>query len=180
MAKKGMQLKYKTKKRERNKVNEEVTTTDSIKSFGKTLIGVVIFLGLMYLMGIGFQKLGAFDIGYTAPTKDATEISYEFIPASTVFNRSDSVYYVLFDNYKNSFSNYNYIEKLIEKETKTAVYKVDMSKKDNAKVIGEKANPKATKYSELSIDDVTLIKITKGKITLYLSGSEKIEEYLSK
>ena len=178
MAKKSMQLKYKPKKRERNKF-EENQNNDAM-SFVKTLVGVVIFLGLMYLMGLGFQKLGVFDNGYTAPTKEATTFSYDFIPASTVFNRTDNTYYVLFDNYKDSFSNNGYIEKLLEKETKISVYKVDMSIKENERVKGEKANPKATKFSELSINDITLIKINNGKIALYLTGSEKIEEYLSK
>ena len=180
MAKKSMQLKYKPKKRERNKANEGITAEDNIKSICKTFIGVLVFLGLMYLMGLGFQKLGAFDIGYTAPSKEAATISYEYIPASTVFNRKDNTYYVLFDNYKNNFTNDSYINKLLEKETKTAVYKVDMSVKENQKVMGEKSNPKASKYSELSISDVTLVKIVNGRITTYLSGTEKIEEYLNK
>ena len=180
MAKKGMHLKYQQKKRERNKNHEELTTEDSIKSFIKTFVGVLIFLGLMYLMGLGFQKLGAFDVGYNPPSKEATTFDYEYIPASTVFNRSDNTYYVLFDNYKSDFTSDSYINKLLEKETKTAVYKVDMSKKENERIKGEKANPKASKYSELSIDNITLIKITNGRISTYLSGSDKIEEYLNK
>ena len=179
MAKKGMQLKYKPKKRERNK-NVEQNQDDSVKSFIKTLVGVIVFLGLMYLMGFGLQKLGVFDAGYTAPTKEATKFSYEYIPASTVFNRSDNTYYVLFDNYKSSFTSDSYINSLIDKETKTAVYKVDMSIEENARIKGEKANPKATKFNELSINDITLIKITNGRISMYLSGIDKIEEYLVK
>lgn len=178
MAKKSMQLKYKPKKRERNKANEEITTEDNIKSICKTFIGVLVFLGLMYLMGLGFQKLGAFDIGYTAPSKEAATISYEYIPVSTVFNRSDKEYFVLFDNYESSITSDSYINQLISNDKSHVYYKVDMSLKENAKVKGETANKNASNVSELSINDITLIKITNGKITMYLTGSESIEDYL--
>ena len=55
-----------------------------------------------------------------------------------------------------------------------------MSIKENAKYKGETANKKATKVSELSINDITLIKISNGKITTYLVGNEEIEGYFNK
>ena len=177
MAKKSMQIKYKSKKRERNKNKEEETEVASIMSFGKTLLGVVIFLGLMYACSFGMQKLGVFEAGYTEPTKEETTFSYEYIPVSTVFTRSEKTYFVLFDNYKDNYSSDSYVNSLLSK-SKIRSYKVDMSLKENQVVKSEKSNNKATKSSELQINDITLIKISNGRIADYIVGSEKIEEFL--
>ena len=88
MAKNKMQIKYKTQKRVRNKDKKEETTEDTIKSFGYTLLGVFIFMGVCYLIVLGMKSLGVFDAGYTAPVKENTEFDYEFIPIGTVFNSS--------------------------------------------------------------------------------------------
>ncbi len=177
MAKNKMQIKYKSQKRERNKNNIEVSSVDSAKSFGKTLIGVVVFLGVMYLCVFGMQKLGIFEKGYTKPTKEETTFSYEYIKIGTVFNRSDKTYYVLFDNYKNNYTNDAYINTLLSKSS-IPVYKVDMNVKENQSAKGNEPNRKATKPSELSINDITLIKINNGKITDYVVSRDSIEEYL--
>ena len=91
MAKKGMQIKYKSKKRERNKNNVEVNKIDSVKSFSKTLIGVIIFLGVMYLCAFGMQKLGVFEAGYTTPSKEETKSSIESDIASNQNTLNDIV-----------------------------------------------------------------------------------------
>ena len=179
MAKKGMTLRYKPRKRQRNKYNPTMSTDDSIKSFGKTCLYVFLFLGLMALMVFGMKKMGTFDRGYTAPEKEETAFDYVNISIGTVFNRSDKAYYVLFDDYGTNLSSDVYISTLLE-DVDIPVYKVDMSKEVNAKYKGEEANKKATNSNELSINDITLIRIVNGKIANYIIGSEAIEEYLSK
>ena len=64
MAKKNMQMRYKSKKRERNKI--EVTKQDEAKSILKTIAMVLVFLGVMYLMMMGLEKIGVFEKGYSA------------------------------------------------------------------------------------------------------------------
>ena len=174
MAKKGMNIRYKSRKRERNKYNP--SEEEGLKSNIKVVVGAIIFFGLMYLLALGLGKLGLFEAGYTAPQGDTTT-DYEYIPIGTVFNRSESEYFVLFDDYSTKISYDVYIETLAN-NSKTKVYKVDMGKKANAKYKGEKANPKATRAEDLSINGITLIKITNGKIRDYVQGSDKIEEYL--
>ena len=180
MAKNKMQLKYKSKKRERNKKVVEVTPKDSALSFVKTLVGVLVFIGIMYLMLLGLKALGMFEAGYTKPTKDATTISYEYIPASTVFTRYDKEYYVLFDDYTSSNTKDPYVNDLIDNDKEHVYYRVNIGSKENEKVKGEKANPEAKSADELSIDGLTLIRISNGKISKYLTGNEKIEEFLKK
>lgn len=180
MAKKSMKLKYKSKKRERNKYDPTMNTKDSAKSFVKTFIGVLIFLGLMYLMVFGLEKLGLFQLGYTAPTKEDTEFDYEKIPIGTVFTRSEKTYYVLFDKYESVMTSDSYVNALVDSIDKVRVYKVDMSLGENAKYAGEKPNKKATRASELSINDITLIRITNGRIAEYYVGNEEIERHFNK
>ena len=179
MAKKGMNIRYKRPKRERNKFNPTMNTNDSIRNFGLTCLYVAGFLGLFALMIFGMDKLGLFQMKYTAPEKEGTKIDYEYIPIGTVFTRAEKEYYVYFDNYRSSVTSDGYINELL-KNAKLRVYKVDMNKKENAKFAGEKPNLRATKASELSINDVTLIRITNGRLNGYITGSEEIESYLSK
>lgn len=175
MAKKGMNIKYKKQKRERNKI--DYSSDSDTSSVIKTLIGVIVFLGIGYLLMLGMEALGIFEAGYTPQEKESTVFSYEFIPASTIFNRNEQEYYVLFDNYESNYTKDIYVNELVDKLEKTSVYKVDMSLNENKKYAGEE-NTKVTGLDNLSVNGVTLIKISNGKVVKYVSGSEKIEEYL--
>lgn len=172
MTKNNMKLKYKPKKREKK---IEVTQDDKIKSIIYTIIGVFVFFGLMYLCVLGLNKLGAFEEGYTKPQSNV-EFDYEKIMIGSVFNREEQTYYVLFDNYKDNKVD-SYINSLVD-ELDYTVYKVDMSLSENSSHISETANKSASKSSELEINDITLIKITNGKIVKYLTGIDDIESYL--
>lgn len=176
MAKKGMNIKYKTKKRERNKYDPTMTKEDTFKSGSRVLIGVIVFLGVMYLCVLGMEKLGVFQAGYTAPQKE-TKIDYEYINIGTIFNRSEGTYYVMFDDYSSSISYDMYINTLLDESEKT-VYKVDMSKKENSKYASSESNKKASSVNDLRINGKTLIKVSNGKIKDYIEGSDNIEAYL--
>lgn len=176
MAKKTMNIKYKSKKRERNKYDPTMTKDDAIKSTLKVVIGVGLFLGLMYLGAIGMEKIGLFQAGYKAPTRE-NKIDYEYINVGTVFNRSDKTYYVMFDDYSTNISYDLYIDSLLN-EVETPLYKVDMSKSENSKFASTTSNKKANNANELKINGKTLIKISNGKIKDYIEGSKNIEEYL--
>ena len=176
MAKKGMNIKYRSKKRERNKYDPTMNKQETVTSGVKVFIGVGLFLGLMYLGVFGMEKLGVFQAGYTAPTPDDS-IDYEYINVGTVFTRSDQTYLVMFDDYSTNFSYDLYINSLLD-ESKTPVYKVDMSKKENSKFASETSNKKATRSNELKINGMTLIKISNGKIKDYVEGTSNIEAYL--
>jgi hypothetical protein len=176
MAKKSMNMRVKSVKRERNKNKVvERTAKDEFKSFGLTLGGVLCFLGVCYLGVLGMQALGVFDKGYIAPNKGETEISHEFIDIGTVFNRDLDTYYVLFDDYSTKYTNDTYVDYLADNH-KEKVYKVDMSKYE--KYVSDTANASVQKVEDLKINGITLIKIQKGKNVKYITGSENIEEHL--
>ena len=176
MAKKKMNIRYKSRKRERNKFDPTMSKEDTFKSGFRVFLGVVVFLGLMYAGVYGMEKLGVFQAGYSAPSTDDS-IDYEYINVGTVFNRSDTTYLVMFDDYSSNISYDLYIDTLLG-ESKTPVYKVDMSKKENSKYASEVGNKKATRSDELKINGKTLIKISNGKIKDYIEGSDNIEAYL--
>lgn len=178
MAKKSMNMKVKSVKRERNKKKYEITVEDGAKSFVLTFIGVLVFIAVMYLGILGMEKLGVFDAGYVAPSKGETEISHEFINIGTVFNRDVETYYVLFDNYESNYTKDTYINYLLDYESDIKVYKVDMSIDANKKYLSEEVNEKAQSVNDLKINDITLMKVSKGKNVKYVIGSENIEEYL--
>lgn len=174
MAKKTM-MKKATKKRERNKTKVEVNEKDELLVFGKTLLGVAIFVGVMYLGILGLTSLGVFEAGYTKPSKDTTEISYTDIPIGTVFNRNEDAYYVLFDKTGNDKN--TYIDTLAS-SLDLNLYKVDMSSEYNKKYASEEDNMDATNSTELRINGITLIKIKDGSIKDYVTGEDDIASYL--
>lgn len=175
MAKNNMGIKYKRPKRERNKVNYSMNETDGFKKFFIVLASVLVFIGLVYLGVLGLEKLGVFEAGYTKPSKTATEISTEYIMVGTVFNRPEKDYIVIFDDYSKNRN--PYVNTLAE-NYKFRAYKVDMSKPENSKYKSEEANTNVKKDSDLKINDVTMIRITNGRVSKYIVGADKIEEYL--
>ena len=178
MAKNTMKMKIKRPKRERNKNKIEVSDNDKIKSAVYTLVGVLVFVGVVYGLVLLMEKGGLFEEGYTKPTSEATEISSEYIAGSTTFTRDMNEYYVLFDDFSNLKSD-SYVSYLAGKSD-IKVYKVDLSKPENKVFKSEESNKNAKRASELKINDVTLIRIKNGKIVNYIESSDKIEEYLSK
>ena len=175
MAKNNMGIKYKRPKRERNKVNYNMNETDGFKKFFIVLASVLVFIVLVYLGVLGLEKLGAVEAGYTKPSKEATKISTEYIMVGTVFNRPEKDYIVIFDDYS---KNRNPYVNTLAKNYKLRAYKVDMSKAENSKYKSDKANTNVKKDSDLKINDVTMIRITNGRVSKYIVGADKIEEYL--
>lgn len=175
MSKNNMGIKYKRPKRERNKVNYSMNEADGFKNFFIVLVSVLVFIGFIYLGVLGLEKLGVFEAGYTKPSKEATEISTEYIMIGTVFNRPEKDYIVIFDDYSKNIN--PYVNSLAE-NYKLRAYKVDMSKSENSKYKSDKENTNVKKDSDLKINDVTMIRITNGKVSKYIVGADKIEEYL--
>lgn len=178
MTKNSMKMKYKPVKRDKNKNNFEREEYSEFNSVLKTTLVVLISVGILYLGVLGMNKLGVFEKGYTKPVKEETAIDYEFIDIGTIFNRDEKTYYVLFDNYESILTSDTYINNLIGKQNDHKVYKVNMSLQANAKYINENENTKVQDVKDLRINGITLMKVSNGKNVKYISGSDKIEEYL--
>lgn len=141
------------------------------------LTGVVL---VMYLLTVGAQKLGWFDLRYVKPEVQTATISYDNILAGTIFNRQSGEYYVMIadfssdDNiYLSSLgSSYN------KKEDKLNLYSVDLGNLMNKSIIGETSNPSAQSVESLSINEPTLILVKDGRNSKYIPGVENIKTEL--
>lgn len=177
MTKKGMNLRYKSRKRQRNKV-KFTSNEDKAKSTIISIVSIVGFLALFYLLALGLEKLGVFDEGYNKPIRN-TEISYTDILIGETFNREEKEYLVLFDTFGDK-TNDVYVEYMFNKYEKLGTYKVDMSILPNSKYLSDEVNKKPKTVSDLKINDITLIRIKNGVVAEYLTGSEEISKYLEK
>ncbi len=174
MTKSKMNIKQKTRKRERNKKNVTVEETGFKRPLITSLV-VVGFIAVIYLGALGLEKLGVFEAGYTKPDTSAS-IGYDNILLGETFNRPETEYLVLFDTFGDK-TNDTYIEYLAD-QYGTHVYHVDMCTKENESYKSDTANLDASSSSELKINDITLITISNGAISRYLTGADAIAEAL--
>ena len=187
-------IKKETKKIENNKLDGEIL------SFIKIALGVGVVVLIVFGATILMNKLGVFDEGYTKPERGEIIISYEDATVGTIFNRPDTEYYVVFDDFTENPNQYltSILFRYSNEEETLPIYKVDMSngfnikyaalpiyKVDisngfNIKYAGEQGNPSAQKVEDIKINGVTLIKIVNGKNVKYIEGTTNIENELLK
>lgn len=113
------------------------------------------------------------------------EINYNKVSVGTILNRPYSEYYVLVYNADdtNAVLYSTILTKYMNKEKNDKIYFCDLANQLNAPYYNvnndNKSNPKATKIEDLDFGDLTLIKVSKGKITKYIEDLEKIKEILN-
>ena len=169
-------IKKETKKIENNKLDGEIL------SFIKIALGVGVVVLIVFGATILMNKLGVFDEGYTKPERGEIIISYEDATVGTIFNRPDTEYYVVFDDFTENPNQYltSILFRYRNEEETLPIYKVDMSNGFNTKYAGEQGNPSAQKVEDVKINGVTLIKIVNGKNVKYIEGTTNIENELLK
>ena len=169
-------IKKETKKIENNKLDGEII------SFIKIAIGVGLVVLVVFGATMLMNKLGVFDEGYTKPERGEIIISYEDATVGTIFNRPDTEYYVVFDNFTENPNQYltSILFRYSSIEDGLPIYRVDMSNGFNTKYAGEQGNPSAQKVEDVKINGVTLIKIVNGKNVKYIEGTTNIENELLK
>lgn len=168
----------KNKKMKSNEVELIKTTneeTDQVKTFVYILIGVAVVTGLLYFLSTNyFVKDGVKN------DDDVAEEAYAYnnVNVGTVFNRSESEYYVFAFDPENLQSSYYSALLNSYKSDKVKMYFMDLSIEINKEYVKDISNSKATKPSELALKSPTLIKIKSGKIDKYLENIEEIEKEL--
>lgn len=177
MAKSKMNIKYKSRKRERNK-KKEIDPKSEMKSNIITVISIGLVIAFVYVGVILLEKSGAFEAGYTKPDK-VTEISYSDILIGEVFNRNESDYLVLFDEFDSDTYDV-YVRGLAEQYESKNIYYVDMSLSPNKNYKSEEVNTNPKNVNDLKINEITLMRVLNGKVTEYITGSENIANYLKK
>ena len=149
--------------------------TNEIKKFALILVGVAVIAVLLYFVTAKYLVKDNFQSKDNTPASE--DITYNAVKGGTLFNRPYDEYYVLaYDKSDETSPYYSVLTSLYDGETK--LYTMDLSLDVNKQYIGEKGNAKATKPSELSIINPTLILIKDGKILKYYEGKDTIADIL--
>ena len=180
-SKKNIKMVRKPIKREK-KILESPKLDSEIQSFIKIVIGVGVVVITVFGATLLMNKLGVFDEGYSKPERGEIIISYEDATIGTMFNRPDTEYYVVFDEFTENPNQYlsSILFRYSNEENKLHIYKVDMTNAFNAKYMGESGNPSAQRVEDVKINGVTLIKVVNGKNVKYIEGITNIENELLK
>lgn len=158
---------------------EKKLGNDEMASFVKTIVVVVVSFLVVFGLTILLSNLGVFDKGYTRPDTSSTVISYEEILIGNVFNRVETEYYVVLDDFSDNMNNVYLKQKISEYKT-LPIYKVDMSKGINKNYLSDSSNYRANNVLDLKIKLPTLIKIVNGSNKGYFEGVENIVNELFK
>lgn len=148
-----------------------------ISTIVKIAIGVVIVFVLAYLL---FAILTG-EIKLKKDKKTEPTIQYVEILAETTFKQNNDDYFVLFYGFNDNEANLlETISEVLGNTTKT--YKVDLDKKFNTNYIANNEDIDKTpkNIEELKVENPTLIRIKKGKVTEFITGVENIKNYSQK
>ncbi len=187
----------KTKLKENPLMIEEANVKNkNIKSFGSDDDGnevkkfVIIILVIAVCIGVVYfltENISPKKVDNSDKTVTAGSINYDKTSVGRILNQPYDEYYVLlydFDNhdailYSGLLS--SYMQKKNE-DNFIKIFYCDLNNKLNNtyyNVGGDnKSNPKATKVEDFDFGDLTLLKISKGKIVEYLEDYEIIKEKL--
>lgn len=147
-----------------------------IQNFFKILIGLVIIVGLFYVLTV-------FVVNKEEPykrTNNKGTIQYSSILLGTLLNRSDSEYYVLALDSTDKANSYiiNKASTYSSKEGKLPLYTADLSLEFNKNFIGEENNYSIDNIEDLKLSGTTLMKIKDKKIVKFISDISLIEAEL--
>ena len=155
-------------------MKKEDDSVDQVKKFIIILFGVAIICLLAYFFT-------AKVLVKEEPKKKSTDITIEYtnVDVGNIFNRPYDNYYVLaLDESKDDASYYqNMVATYSSESNSKKIYSLDLSLSVNKKYVG-KSNKRATKASEVSLSNPTLIEIENGKIKNYYDTKESITNAL--
>lgn len=146
-----------------NKDNEGM---ESIKNFFLILIGILVFIGLIYLIFIFKEKIN---------NKKEPVLQYEKILAKDILNQEEANYYVLIYDFKddklkelvNTYKNKNALK----------IYEVDKNMALNKDFVSDTPNLKVSNIKDFKVKENTLIEI-KGKSVISAYTGEDISRIL--
>lgn len=146
-----------------NKDNEGM---ESIKNFFLILIGILVFIGLIYLIFIFKEKIN---------NKKEPLLQYEKILAKDILNQEEANYYVLIYDFKDD--KLKEIVNTYKNKKALKIYEVDKNMALNRDFIGDTPNLKVTNIKDFKVKENTLIEI-KGKSIISAYTGEDINRIL--
>ena len=163
----------------KNLAKYENDDASEIKRFVFILLGVVLMIVVVY----GVTKVLTKEEVKSSDDVTAGEINYDITSIGTMLNKLDSEYYVMI--YDQEDTNAIYYSTLVDnystKKSALKVYYCDLGNSLNIKYYAgdsKNSNPLAKDIDDLALKDLTLIKVSKGKIVKYIESVDKIKEEL--
>ena len=154
-------------------VNEDVTQIRNL---------IIIFI-IVVLICVGIYFLTDNMIKRENKSNDTTkvvEIDYDIATVGTMFNRVEEEYYVLMYSSENDGSKLDSVlAKYRSSDNYIKTYYIDLDKKVNSFVLGDKLIKNPTNSKEVQVVGATLYKIKNGSVTKCYSGVEEITNVLS-
>ena len=151
---------------------------DEVKEGIILTVVVLVIIAVVYLLtGVLKGDGTSSNVSSTSSNSNTvTEIYSDMILAKDTFSKNEDEYMVIFFSNKNAQGSIKKLIGLYSGDLK--LYKVNLDEKFNSYVMSEEENKEATNETELKIKDTTLIKISNGKITEYITEKDKILEQL--
>lgn len=141
-----------------NKDNEGI---ESIKSFILILMGILVFIGLIYLIFMFKEKINK---------KKEPVLQYEKILAKDILNQEEANYYVLIYDFKddklkelvNTYKNKNALK----------IYEVDKNMALNKDFVSDTPNLKVSNIKDFKVKENTLIEIKAKSVISAYTGED--------
>lgn len=147
---------------------------------------VILLIVIAFVVGAYFftKSVVKKDSGTTEEqASTAGAINYDVVTVGTMFNKSDSSYYVIVYNSEDTST--VYYQELVSKYSKTTnalkVYTCDLNNSLNTKYVASDEKPeniKAKTIYDVSFGKLTLVKIKNGKIIKYINNIDSIKTEL--
>lgn len=166
------------KKKRLKEPKYETDEQQEIRRFVIILVVVVVLIFGMYLITKYIVKKPKVDI-----TEEVTagEIDYSIVTVGTMLNKPEKEYYVIiYNGESNKAAEYSSIANKYSQKTNTLpIYYCDLNNALNARYIAkDNTNPNAKNIEELSLGELTLIKVSNGKINKYIENEAAINKEL--
>lgn len=169
-----MMKEQKRLKEARNEKILDFSDTDDVKKIIYIALGVVLFIGLVYLI------INIVNGTWTSYKREneTPSIDNSLLMCGTLFNKKDTEYLVLAFNIKNEDDNI-YGSMYESYKGSLPLYYLDLESGFNKSCVSEKANL-VSDSTKIKFASQTLLHIKNGKIVKTYTTKEQIKNYLTK
>lgn len=170
----------KVDKKALKKLTKQVRVTEENKEVKKFI--VILLIVVVLVVGVYFftRAFVTKDLNKGDDTKEVV-FDYNKTILGALLNRPYDEYYVLVYNSKDLKANYysSFISSYKNKENSLKIYFADLNDSMNKKFYNkDKSNKNAKSVDELSVGDLTLIKVSNKNIVKYIENSDLIKQEL--
>ena len=142
----------------------------------KVICSVLVVLSLTILFTLGITGKFSRKINNEKINNKNTEVHYQKILASDMFNQEESDYIVLFYD----ISKFNKQKKDIVQSYSDKLYVVDLGDALNSYFVRNNLNSNPNNINELSVNGPVIFKINNKKVLSTIVGENNILEFLTK